>query len=181
MKAEQVIRETPTATEDVRRIAALTAALRVICIANQMQTQHHYMTIVRTPRSDEEIDFTGPVPFGFAFTEGHEASFCVPFGHRFVIEQINVSCWPPIEDADVQMVTKSPHMFRVLTVTDRPEHTSCDERTKGPSAVPIQVCGSSASTFLFSSGKLQRSSRVPPGNYVQVWGYLEPTNDGVSC
>jgi hypothetical protein len=175
MKGKNPNRETPTATEDVRRVAALTAAIRVICIANQVHTLQQRMTVTRAPRPDVEIDFTGRVPFGFAFTEGHEATFHVPYGHRFVIEHMDISCSSGF--VDVQLVTRSRRMFRSLTVTDWLNRAPSPEDVGSSSAAPIQVHGSSASTFMFGNGAVHNSSTVPQDTYVQVWGYLEPAYD----
>jgi hypothetical protein len=176
MKTHHVNRETPVVTEDVRRIAALTAAIRVLCIINRVQLQRQrFITVIRPPHRNVQIDFTGRVPLGFAFPEGHEATFHVPSGHRFVIEQMDISCTSG--SVDVQLVTRSRRMFRSLTVTDWLNHAPSTEEPGSPSAAPIQVHGSSASTFMFGNGALHNSSTVPPDTYVQVWGYLEPAYD----
>jgi hypothetical protein len=178
MNTQHGNRETPVATEDVRRIVALTAAIRVLCITNQVQLQRQrFITVNRPPQRDVRIDVTGPVPFGFAFTEGHEATFHVPSGHRFVIEQMHIACSSPNQHSDVQLVTRSRHMFRSLTVTDRPHHP---ESQTGTDDAPMQLLGSSTSTFLFSNGAVHNSSTVPPDTYVQLWGYMEPTDDALS-
>jgi hypothetical protein len=169
MKANDRNRENVTTIEDIRRIVSLAPALRVMCVAHQLRVREQNLTVTRPPQQPGQIDFTGREPFGFVFTEDNDATFHVPSGHRFVIEQLSVSS-PANQHFEVQLVTKSRHVFRILTVSDWPEHSSCGETARTTSVAPIQVCGSSASTFLFSGGELHRSSTVPPDSYVQVWG-----------
>jgi len=170
MKSQKARRETTTVIDDTVRVAVLTAALRILCIANQLQLQRQSMTVTRPPECDMPIDFTGAVPFGFAFTEGHEATFHVPSGHRYVIEQISTSNCVANEPEDVQLLTRSPHMFRQMTVASRTDHEKPDP---GLSA-PVVVNGPTANTLLFSNGESHSAAIVPAGTYVQLWGYLEP-------
>jgi hypothetical protein len=69
----------------------------------------------------------------------------------------------------VHLVTRSRHMF---------QHVSLESRGHGKA--PILVPGSTENTLLFSNGSEPSSSTVPPGMYVQMWGYLEPTEDTAS-
>jgi len=177
MKTQRGYRETTTVTDDIRSIAALTLALRVIFIANQLKLYRESLTVTRPPQRDVEVDFAGRVPFGFAFTEGHEATFHVPSGHRYVIEQMCVSCWAKDEHIDLQLLTKSPHMFRQMTVACGMEHRTGDQKPDDVADAPILVGGSTTNTFLFSNGRTHSSPTVPPETYVQVWGYLEPVYD----
>jgi hypothetical protein len=177
MNAQRATRETSTATDDMSTIAALTSALRVICIANQLRLHRESLTVTRPPHRDVEVDFAGRVPFGFAFTEGHEATFHVPAGHRYVIEQMSVSCWATNQPTDLQLLTRSPHMFRQMTVACGMVAPSGHEMPDAGAAAPIQVNGSTSNTLLFSNGKSHSSSTVPPQTYVQLWGYLEPVFD----
>jgi hypothetical protein len=175
MEARQARRETTTAIDDTGRIAALTAALRVICIANQLQLSRQSVTVTRPAQRDVQIDFSGREPFGFVFTTGHEAAFHVPSGHRYVIEHVQVSCWAKTEHVDVQLVTRSSHMFRQMSLTAWPKQPSIGETAEAEIPAPILVQGSTANTLLFSDGGTHNSSTVPPETYVQLWGYLEPT------
>jgi hypothetical protein len=177
MKAQRANRETTTVTDDIRSIAALTLALRVIFIANQLKLYRERLTVTRPPQRDVELDFAGQVPFGFAFTEGHEATFHVPSGYRYVIEQMCVSCWAKDEHIDLQLLTRSPHMFRQMTVACGMEQRTGDQKPDDVAAAPILVGGSTTNTFLFSNGRTHSSPTVPPETYVQVWGYLEPVYD----
>lgn len=180
MNAWHMNRETPIATEDVRSVAALTAAIRVICITNQMRMQRQAITVARPPLHNVQIDLTGRVQVGFAFTEGHKAVFHVPSGHRLVIEHVKLSCWSKHEHVEIHLVTESRHMFRLMWLTSWPEQASLGDNAETGTAVPILVRGSTANTLLFSNGSARGSSTVPPDTYVQVWGYLEATHDGES-
>ncbi len=165
--------------EDVRRLTLLAVALRVISIANQSRLQEQSLTVTRAQQPPCEVEFTGRVPFAFAFTEGHEATFRVPTGHRFVIEHVAVS-GPAIPSLDVQMVTRSRHMFRQMSLP-------CGRGGQPDGPMPelggshsILVQGSTNNTLLFSNGVEHSSSTVPPDTYVQMWGCLEPTDDPAS-
>ena len=85
MEAIERSRETDPGIDDVRRITALAVALRVLCIVNQLRLHDQNLVVTRHPKPQVTIDFTERTPFGFAFTTGHEATFRVPAGHRFVI------------------------------------------------------------------------------------------------
>lgn len=174
MKAFKGNREKERTTEDIRRIAALAAAVRVICIANHLRLPEHSLIVTRHPKPPVEIAFTGREPFGFAFTAGHEAAFQVPSGHRFVIEHLDLSCWAKNGHIEVQLVTRSPHMFRQVTLTRWPEQRPLGQNGQAGTTAPILVNESTANTLLFSNGELHSSSTVPPETYLQLWGYLEP-------
>jgi hypothetical protein len=180
MGSIEVNRKKSTAAEDVCHAASLTNAMGIMR-ANEC-------TVPREPgasRSHAQLqpflfDFIGREPFGFAFTAGREARFRVPAGHRFVVEHVNISCWAKDDHVDVQLVTKSS--CRCCNPAAAP--SSVDPLPTGEAAVsgaaPIWVQGSSVSTFLFGNTEVHDSPIVPPETYVQVWGYLEPTNAPMS-
>ncbi len=177
MNAIDRSRETEPPYDDIQRIAVLAAALRVICVANQLQLREQKVMVTRHPRATVPIDFSEREPFGFVFTEGHEAAFHVPSGHRFVIEHLHVSFGSQPNDWDLQLVTKSRHMFRQVTLTCAPEAGLPGEQVQKGTATPIIANESTLNTFLFSSGAAHSSSVVPPESYLQIWGYLEPNYD----
>jgi hypothetical protein len=156
--------------EDVLRIAALAAAMRVIYTDNELRLRQRSLSVSCPPRPESEIQFTGRVPFGFVFTEGQEATFRVPSGHRFVIENVIVSCDDEHGKAEVHMVTRSRRMF---------QHLSLESSTNA--TAPILVHGSTDNTLMFSNRLAGSSSTVPPDTYVQLWGFLEPTEDATSA
>ena len=170
-------RETEPPCDDIQRIAVLSAALRVICVANQLKLRDQSLMVTRHPRPPVSIDFSEREPFGFVFTEGHEAAFHVPSGHRFVIEHLHVSCGSQPNEWDLQLVTKSRHMFRQVTLTCAPELGLPGENVQKGTPTPIIANESTLNTFLFSNGAAHSSSVVPPESYLQIWGYLEPTYD----
>jgi len=169
MNTSEAITEEARVAEDVARFAAMAAAIRVICIDNQVRLQQECLSVSRPPRSAAEIDFVGRVPFGLAFTEGNEATFRVPSGHRFVIEHVFVQDCDDQTHLEVNMVTRSRRMFQHLSLATSAEVTS-----------PIVVHGSTENTLLFRNGVEPSSSTVPLDAYVQMWGYLEPTGDAAS-
>jgi hypothetical protein len=160
--------------EAVRCFAALAALTQLTCVVNELKLREDCLTVASPPKQTPELDFAGRQPFGFAFTEGHQATFNVPSGYRLVIEHINIACWAENHPhLFVQLVTKSPHMFRNLTLcTSAAELARADSYPALPAA-EIQIQGLTTNTFLFSDGELKNSSTVPPDTYVQVWGYLE--------
>jgi hypothetical protein len=174
MKAQERNRDETAPAKVIGDIASLAAAVRILCMANHLRLDKQSLTVTWHPRRPVEIDFTKRQPLGFAFTAGNEATFHVPHGHRFVIENMNVSCWAKNDRVDVQLVTKSSYMFRQMSLTCWPEQTSPGKDGATRSATPILVNGSTANTFLFSNGDVHSSSTVPRDTYVQVWGYLEP-------
>jgi hypothetical protein len=174
MKAIERSRETDPGIDDIRRITALAVAVRVLCIVNQLRLRDQNLVVTRHPKRQVTIDFTERTPFGFAFTAGHEATFRVPSGHRFVIESMHVSCWAKHDLVDVQLVTRSPHMFRQVTCW--PGEALPDGNSQS-TTTPILVQESTTNTFLFGTGDWHSSSTVPDDTYLQVWGYLEPFED----
>jgi hypothetical protein len=169
MNTSKVMSENATVAQDVLRIAAMAAAMRVICIDNQIRLRQQVLSVTCPPRAASDIEFTGRVPFGFAFTEGKEATFHVPSGHRFVIEQLLVSGADGQEKVDVHLVTRSRRLFQHLSLA-----------TGSDVATPIVIHGSTESTLLFRNGIEPSSSIVPPDTYLQMWGYLEPAGDATS-
>jgi len=165
--------------EDVLRIAALAAAMRLVCMSNQVGRHQQTLMVSRPPQPATDFDFTGHVPFGFAFTEGHSTPFYVPSGHRFVIEKIAVSCWAAEEIREVQLQTRSRHMFRHMTLWCASELSAQSSNTDESHTILVE--GSTVNTLLFSYGAGHRSLQVPPDTYVQLWGYLEPTTAELSC
>ena len=113
-------------------------------------------------------------PFGVVFVEGQRASFTVPPGRRLVIEYLDIACWGRSPRPLVQLTTRSEDMFRNVTV-----RCSSSEGYGVSPTWPVQIKGSTSSTFLFSSGSMRQSPIVPTDTYVQMWGYLEQI--GSSC
>ena len=178
MKTRNTKRESTTDPGDIRLLTSLAAALRIVGIVNELRLHEQSLTVTLTGRQSFEIDFRGRVPFSFAFTAGHEASFRVPRGHRFLIEHVSLSSTPKHDALEVQMVTRSAQMFRQQTLACNREIESNSDK---PGAFhSIVVHGSTANTLLFSNGAEQSSSTVPPDTYVQVWGCLEATDDETS-
>ena len=101
-------------------VLRMAAAMRVICIDNQIRLQHQNVSVSCPPRPTAEIEFTGRVPFGFAFTEGHEAIFHVPSRHRFVIEHLIVS------GSDDHEKTEVGHGYAVAPLI--PAHLAGEQR-----------------------------------------------------
>jgi hypothetical protein len=180
MNSSKAISDNASIAEDVLRMAATAAAMRIVCMDNQTGLHRQTPSVDRASQPTAEIEFTGRVPFGFAFTEGHEATFRVPSGHRFVIEHVNVSCWAVDDRVEVQMVTRSPRMFQHISLasTSHPQAAAAWQRSDV--STPILVHGSTDNTLLFTNEKERSTSRVPSDTYVQMWGYLEPTGDATS-
>jgi hypothetical protein len=175
MEGNEGGRNRSTAEEEICRILALAREARVVCMAIRLTLRDQSLPVTQPGLPPAEFGFVGRQPFGFAYTAGRQATFRVPCGHRFVIEHIDVSCWAKNERVEVQLVTRSRHMFRSLTVTDWPRRTSLGEEAEAPSVAPILMQGCTANTFLFSYGEVHGSSTVPPDTGLEVWGYLEPT------
>jgi len=175
MKAREEHIESITAVADVCDAASLAEAMGIMSPDRSCKQGQHSLN-ARQPRAPFLLDFLGREPFGFAFTEGQEARFRVPSGHRFVIEHTDICCWAKDDQLDVEFVTTSSRTYRNLT-SNRSllQVSSCEEATTS-AREPIWVQGSSVTTFLFSNHEVQGSSIVPADTYVQVWGYLEPTN-----
>ena len=164
-------------TEDVRHLASMAAALRAVAIANQLPLIEQGITVTRSGQPPLNLDFSGKVPFGFIFTAGYEASFEVPCGYRFWIEHISLSLPSEHDALDVQLATLSEHTIQQVRL-----RYGCDSNATGDTpqpkmgaAVPIMVPASTASSLLFSNGMEYGTTVVPSGSYVQLWGYLEPT------
>jgi len=155
--------------------ASLAESMGIMSADCSTKPQEHDLA-ARRPMMPFLFDFLGREPFGFAFTEGQEARFRVPSGHRFVIEHADICCWAKDDRLDVEFVTTSSRRY-CHRPSDSPllQASPCDEATS-PVSEPIWVQGSSVTTFLFSNQQVRGSSIVPPDTYVQVWGYLEPTN-----
>ena len=171
--------ERAIAAENVLRIAALAVAVRT-SYTDQQPGLHRQGSSFGAPPT-AELDFAGPVPFGFAFTTGHRTPFYVPSKHRFVVEHVSVSCWADgLEVREVQLETRSRNMFRHMTLWDASE-PSANSSSKTERCVNLTLEGSTANTLLFSDGAGNRWLQVPPDTYVQLWGYLEPTEDELSC
>lgn len=169
MNSSKEVSENARVAEDVLRIAAMAAAMRVVCIDHQIRLRQLCLSVTCPPRPAAEVEFTGRVPFGFAFTEGKEANFRVPSGHRFVIEHLFVSGHDKQENVEVHLVTRSRRMFQHLSLATGAEMTT-----------PIVVHGSTDNTLLFRNRFEPSSSTVPLDTYVQMWGYLEPTEGATS-
>jgi hypothetical protein len=169
--------EQDTMSEGIRQIASLAAAVRVMCIANELRLSEQSFTVTRQPQPPVAIDFTERAPFGFAFTEGRDATFHVPTGYRYVIENVYVSCWAKHDRVDLHLVTRSRRMFRQVTLRCWPEPAMLDARNQNELAAPILVNESTSNAFLFSDAEVHNSSTVPPETYVQIWGYLEPVHE----
>lgn len=154
--------------ETLRCCAALAALTQLTCAANRLRLHNEWPPFCAPTL---KLELIGRQPFGFAFTPGHQAIFNVPSGHRLVIEDLNITCWAENPHLIVQLITKSPHMFRNLALCNSPE-----ELNGGDAFSPIQIPGLTTNAFLFSNGTLHNSSTVPPDTYVRVCGYLEPTS-----
>jgi hypothetical protein len=177
MTTQSANHEITMETEDVRHLASMAAALRAVAIANQLPLTEQGLTVTRSGQPSVSLDFAGKVPFGFIFTTGFEAAFEVPCGYRFWIEHISLSLPSEHDALDVQLATLSPHMIQQVKL-----RYGCDPNADGDApkpktgaSAPIMVPSSTTSTLLFSNGMEYGSSIVPPGSYVQLWGYLEPT------
>ena len=174
MKAQEGHIESTTAIAGMCRATSLTEAMGIVSPNHCSKPQDQSFT-VRQPLVPFLFDFLGPEPFGFAFTEGQEAKFRVPSGHRFVIEHVNVCCWAKDDNLDMKFVTTSSRSCCNLTWEQSVLQASPSKDVRAQTAEPIWVQGSSLTTLLFSNHESQGSPIVPPGTYVQVWGYLEPT------
>jgi hypothetical protein len=162
--------------EAIRWFAAVTALTQLTCAVNGLRLQEERLAVASPPRQTVELEFTGRQPFGFAFTHGHQATFNVPSGHRFVIEHLKLSCWANCSHLRIRLETKSPRAFRTLTLGCAQESTEPGLSCELLADAPMVVQGSSCSTFLFSNGEVANSSTVPEQTYLQIWGYLEPVD-----
>jgi len=161
--------------ETLRWDATLAALIELTSAANGLRLHNERLAVTPSCAPTLGLDFTGRQPFGFVFTQGHQAIFNVPSGHRFVIKHLNISSRAENPHLLVQLVTKSPHMFRSLTLCNSTEELVIADGGSALPAAPIQIYGLTANTFLFSNGELKNSSTVPPDTYIQLWGYLETT------
>jgi hypothetical protein len=164
-------------TEDVRQLASMAAAVRAVAIAEQLPLTEQRLTMTRSGQPALNLDFTGKVPFGFIFTACYEASFEVPCGYRFWIEHISLSLPSEHDVLDVQLATLSQHMIQQVKLRygSNPNTDGDTTTPKTGAAVPIMVPSSTANSLLFSHGMEYGTTVVPSGSYVQLWGYLEPT------
>ena len=175
MKAQDGHIESITAIAGMCRATSLTDAMGIVSPNHGSEPQDQSFT-VRQPLVPFLFDFLGPEPFGFAFTEGQDAKFRVPSGHRFVIEHVSVCCWAKDDHQDVEFVTTSARTCRNLTSDQSVTQASLCKDGRAQTAEPIWVQGSSLTTLLFSNHEVQGSPIVPPDTYVQIWGYLEATD-----
>ena len=164
-----------TAIAGMCRATSLTEATGIVSPNYYAKPQDRSFT-VRPPFVPFLFDFLGPEPFGFAFTEGQDAKFRVPSRHRFVIEHVNVCCWAKDDHLDVEFVTTWSRTCRNLTSDQSVLQASPCKDPRAQKAEPIWVQGSSLTILLFSNHEVQGSPIVPPDTYVQIWGYLEPTD-----
>ena len=174
MKAQEGHIESTTAIAGMCRATSLTEAMGIVSPNHCSKPQDQSFTI-RQPLVPFLFDFLGPEPFGFAFTEGQDAKFRVPSGHRFVIEHVNVCCWAKDDQLDMKFVTTSSCTCHNLNSDQLVLQASPCWDARAQTAEPIWVQGWSLTTLLFSNHEVQGSPIVPPDTYVQVWGYLEPT------
>jgi hypothetical protein len=179
METSRASGENTRVAEDVLRIAALAAMLRVVCMDHEGRLHQQCLPVTCPPQPRAEIELTGRVPFSFAFVEGHRTPFYVPSGHHFVIEHLAVSCWSGQEIHEVRLVTRSRRIFLHMTLWSVSEQSS-HQNSKTDESHSILVRGSTANALLFSDGAGHSSFTVPPDTCVQLWGYLEPTADELS-
>jgi hypothetical protein len=173
MKAHEGNIESTTAFAETCHATSLAEAMGIMSPDNCITPREHSLPS-RRPMVPFLFDFLGREPFGFDFTEGQEARFRVPSGHRFVIEHTDICCWAKDDHIDVEFVTTSSRTYCNRTADRSLLQASTCETARA--AAPIWVQGSSVTTFLFSNHAVRGSSIVPPDTYVQVWGYLEPTD-----
>jgi hypothetical protein len=160
---------------NTRTSAQLAALVQLLRAAKRSQLRDQRLTATGQSRRPAAIEFVGRQPYGFVFTEDQEASFRVPSGHRFVIQQVNISAWGDNGALSLRLVTTSPRMCRRIPVASFPAQSAADDAS-GAAVTPLVVNGLSANTFLFSDRKLHNSPTVPSDTYLQIWGYLEPTS-----
>jgi hypothetical protein len=175
MKAHETNIESTTAVGDIYRATSMAEAMGITFPDCSSQPQEHGLT-ARWPMAPFQFDFLGREPFGFVFTEGRQAKFRVPSGHRFVIEHADICCWAKDDHLDVEFITTSSRTY-CNRIPERSllQAPPC-EGGMASASEPIWVQGSSITTYLFTTHEVHGSSIVPPDTYVQVWGYLEPTN-----
>jgi len=180
METIEVNRKKSTAANQMRRATSLMSAMGIMR-ADGSSVPHDPSLFASRPLLERFLfDCIGREPFGFAFTAGRVARFHVPSGHRFVVEHVDISCWAQDDQLEVQLVTKSSSRCCKLTQPASRSQPSPDGNAGAEAAAPIWMQGSSVSTFVFSNAEVHDSPIVPPETYVQVWGYLEPTNVAAS-
>lgn len=175
MKAHEESIESTTVVADISRATSLADAMGIMSPDCAAKPREHSLA-ARRPILPSLFDFLGREPFGFAFTEGQVAQFRVPSGYRFVIEHTDIGCWAKDDHLDVEFVTTSSRTYCNRTADRSLLQASPCGDAAAQACEPIWVQGSSVTTFLFSNHEVQGSSIVPPDTYVQVWGYLEPTD-----
>src|SRR5271165_5281323 len=85
--------QTPMTAERVRELVELAARVRLMGASDRMQPRNRSLTVQGPWGETVQVEVMDRQPYGFVFTDGQQASFRVPTGHRFVIEQVNVSSW----------------------------------------------------------------------------------------
>src|SRR5271169_6088208 len=175
MKTQIARKQAAMSEEKLRQLVELAARVQLLCAVNRLQLRNRSLTVQGPWGEPVEVEFIDRQPYGFVFTEGQEASFRVPSGHRFVIEQVNVSPWGNSGALFMRLVTTSPRMFRSIEVACVPEQSAGDA-VSSAAVTPLVVNGLSANSFLFSDGKVHNSPTVPSDTYLQIWGYLEPSS-----
>jgi len=165
-------KQIPMAGEKLRELAELAARVRLMCDTGGMHPQNQSLTATGPWGEPVQIEFIDRQPYGYVFAEGQEASLRVPSGHRFVIEQVNVSSWGDSGTLTMQLVTNAPRLYRCIDVAYLPEQHAAAV----VAVTPLVVNGLSANTFLFSDRKVHNSATVPAETYLQIWGYLEPSH-----
>jgi hypothetical protein len=173
MKAQEEVIDSTTHVADTCHATSLAEAMGIIPDRSSKPAEHSVTP--RRPMVPFLFDFLGREPFGFAFTEGQVAKFRVPSGYRFIIEHTDICCWAKDDHLDVEFVTTSSRTYCNRTA-DCSLLQASPTGDNARACEPIWVQGSSLTTFLFSNHAVQGSSIVPPDTYVQVWGYLEPTD-----
>jgi len=163
-----------SATEALRRFSELVLTE----LGNRSRDPQTPPPLLSYSDHSENSDRVGRQPFGVVFVEGQTAAFHVPHGRRLVVEYLDINCWGADPHLQVQVTTKAEDMFRNLTLC-----SAYDELCGTPGCVvapgaPIQFWEATSNTFLFSQGELRNSATVPAKTCVQLWGYLEPTEDG---
>ena len=175
MKTQVGRMKSPVAEENPRTSAELAALVQLTCAAKSPQLLNQLLSVTGQSKQSAEVEFVSRQPHGFFFTEGQEARFRVPSGHRFVIEQVNISACGDNGALSLRLVTTSPRMCRSIEVASSPAPSAADDAS-GTAVTALVVNGLSANTFLFSDRKLHNSPTVPSDTYLQIWGYLEPTS-----
>jgi hypothetical protein len=176
MKTQIARKQTAMTAGMVRELAELAVRVRLMCDGNHLQQNRNRNLTTTGPWGEPmEIEFIDRQPYGFVFSQGQEAGFRVPSGHRFVIEQVNVSSWGDSGALTMHLVTNSPRMYRCIELAYLQE-PQADATAAVVAATPLVVNGLSVNTVLFSDRKVHNSPIVPSDTYLQVWGYLESSS-----